>query len=112
MPARLHHSSESHEDENGICASRPGQQQQSSTSPTRSVSAGRACWVAPAHRGIGVRGSTVESPLTYERYPRFLFSGLDGLHSERADANAHRALDRSSVPPEAVSPAYAAQLFI
>ena len=62
---------ESHEDENGICASRPGQQQQSSTSPARSVSAGRACWVAPAHRGIGVRGSTVESPLTYDRYPRF-----------------------------------------
>ena len=106
------HSLGSHEDENGICASRPGQQQQSSTSPARSVSAGRACWVAPAHRGIGVRGSTVESPLTYDRYPRFLFSGLDDLHCKRADADACRALDCSNVPSEAISRSGAAHLFV
>ena len=39
---------------------------QSSTSSARSVSAGRAYWVAPANRGIGLRGPTVQSPLTYD----------------------------------------------
>ena len=112
LPARRHHSSGSHEDENGICASRPGQQQQSSTSPARSVSAGRACRVGPAHRGIGVRGSTVESPLTYDRYSRFLFSGLDDLHCKRADADACRALDCANVPSEAISRSGAVRLFM
>jgi Outer membrane protein len=101
-----------HEDETGFWASRTEQHQQSSTSPARLVSAGRPCWVSPGHLGIGVRGSTVESPLTYDRYPRFLFSGLDDLHCKRADADACRALDCASVPSEAISRSGAARLFM
>ena len=113
MPARSrHHLLGDHEDENEICASRPGQQQQSSTSPARSVSAGRACWVAPAHRGIGVRGSTVESPLTYDRYPRFLFSGLDDLHCKRTDSDANQPMDYSSVSFGGLRFSGAARLFM
>ena len=51
---------------------------------TRSRSA-RNHRAAPANRGIDLRGPTGESPLTDDRYSRFLFSGLDDLHCERAD---------------------------
>ena len=54
----------------------------------------------------------VESPLTYDRYSRFLFSGLDDLHCKRADADTCRALDCPSVPSEAISRSGAAHLFM
>jgi len=98
LPARpRHHSLGDHEDENGICAGRPEQQQQSSTSPERLVPAGRACWVALGNRRINFRRPTTELPFTYDRHSRFLFSGLDDLHCKRTDSDADQPMDYSSV---------------
>ena len=97
LPARLHHSLGNHEDESGICASRPKQRQQSSTSPERLVPAGQNRWPAPANLRIDLCGSTIESPFAYDRYSRFLFSGLDDLHCKRTDSDANQPMDYSSV---------------
>ena len=97
LPARPRHSSGNHEDENGICASAPEEQQQSSTRPARLVPAGQNRWPAPANLGIDLRGSTIESPIAYDRYSRFLFSGLDDLHCKRTDSDANQPMDYSSV---------------
>ena len=73
---------------------------------------GRACWIAPANRGIDLRGSTGESPLTDDRYSRFLFSGLDDLHCQRADSDACQPVDCSSLPSRSVRISGAAHLFV
>ena len=112
LPARLHHSLGNHEDESGICASRPERRQQSSTSPAPFVPARQGCRPAPPNLGIDLRGSTIESPLAYDRYSRFLFSGLDDLHCKRADADTCRALDCANVPSEAISRSGAVRLFM
>ena len=49
---------------------------------------------------------------SHDRYSRLLFSGLDGLHCKRTDADARRALDCSSVPSEAIPRSGAAHLFM
>ena len=87
----------SYEDENGICASRPEQQQQSSPSSARLVPAGQDCRPAAANLGIDFRGSAVELPLTDNRYSRFLFSSMDDLHCKRTDSDVAQPMDYSSV---------------
>ena len=66
-------------------------------SPARFVPARQGCRPAPANLGIDLRGSTIESPIAYDRYSRFLFSGLDDLHCKRTDSDANQPMDYSSV---------------
>ena len=112
LPARHRHSLGSHEDENGICARRPGRRQQSSTRSARSVPTRCSYSIAPGNRGIDFHCPAVESPLPDNRYPRLVFPGLDGVHPEWAGADSRRALDCSSVPPKAISRSGAAYLFM
>ena len=112
LRVRLHHSLGNHEDENRICASRPEQQEQSSTRSADSVSIPRNHSAAAANRGIGLRGPTRESPLTDDRYSRLLFSGMDDLHCQRVDSDASQPVDHSSVSPGTVRVSGTAHLHV
>ena len=97
LPARHRHSLGSHEDERRLYASCSEQQQKSCSRSAGSISTGRNHSVAAANLRVDLRGPTGESPLTYDRYSRFLFSGVDDLHCKRADSDANQPMDHPSV---------------